>query len=172
MITATNQQIAKLNDLHIAPRKVRLIANVIKGLRTQEAEAQLLVQSKRAAEPILKLLRSAIANAKNNKKMNLENLIVKSVIVNQGPMLKRFLPRAMGRATPIHKKMSHITLILEEGSAKIANRFIITGPIKKTGKKTTKPKIAKPKMAQTEKEIRKDQKKPGFFKRLFNRKSV
>src|SRR3990167_8126182 len=121
-ITA-NQQIAKLNDLHIAPRKVRLIANVIKGLRAQEAESQLIMQNQRAAQPILKLLRSAMANAKNNKKMGLENLVVKSVIVNQGPMLKRFLPRAQGRATPIHKKMSHVTLILEETPSKVTNRF-------------------------------------------------
>ena len=172
MTTAVNQQIAKLNDLHIAPRKVRLIANVIKGLRTQEAEAQLLMQNQRAAQPILKLLRSAIANAKNNKKMSLENLVVKSVIVNQGAMLKRFLPRAMGRATPIHKKMSHIILILEEGSAKVANRFTITGPIKKSSVKKTKTKTVKPKANQPAREMKNVSEKPGFFKRLFNRKSV
>ena len=170
-ITA-NQQIAKLNDLHIAPRKVRLIANVIKGLRAQEAESQLLMQNQRAAQPILKLLRSAMANAKNNKKMGLENLVVKSVIVNQGPMLKRFLPRAQGRATPIHKKMSHVTLILEETSSKVANRFIITSPVKKAVKKKAKTKTPKAKVNQPEREIKKISEKPGFFKRLFNRKSV
>ena len=163
------QQIAKLNDLKIAPRKVRLIAGLIRGLSTQEAEAQLLFSNQRSAQPLLKLLRSAIANAKNNAKLNTDQLFIKSIIVNQGTMLKRFLPRSMGRATPIHKKLSHVVLVLEESKVKLPKRFVITPPPKKTGK-TAKAKAQKPKTVEKKAEMPKE--KSGFFKRLFQRKSV
>ena len=97
-------QTAQLNHLHMAPRKVRLVAHFIKGLSVNEAEAQLLNNSKRASVPILKLLRSAIANAKNTKQLSADNLIIKEITVNQGPMLKRWMPRAQGRATMIPAK--------------------------------------------------------------------
>ena len=106
------KQIAKLNYLHIAPRKVRLVANALRGLSVNEAEAQLLFRPQRSSEPLLKLLRSAVANAKNSQKLNADKLVIEAIQVNQGPMLKRFMPRAMGRATPIHKKMSHVILVL------------------------------------------------------------
>lgn len=162
-----NQQIAKLNYLTIAPRKVRLIANTLKGLSVQEAEAQLLLRVQRSAPPLLKLLRSAISNAKNNK-MDASKLVISSILVNQGPMLKRFLPRAMGRATPIHKKMSHVVLVLKESDKKIVNRFVITPP----AKKSTAPKKerVKPKAEGGQAEKPKDQR--GFFKKMFQRKSV
>lgn len=164
------QQKASLNDLHMAPRKVRLIANLIKGLPIQEAEAQLILQSRRAAKPLVKLLRSAVANAKNNKKLNPDQLLIKSIVVNQGTILKRFLPRAMGRATPIQKKISHITMVLEETKAKLPKRFTFIAPIKKTGKKKTKPKSEKPKSVQPN--IAKPQEKVGFFRKLFRRKTI
>src|SRR3989338_10212312 len=107
---------AKLNYLQIAPRKVRLIANALKGLAVNEAEAQLLFRPQRPAKPILDLLRSAVASAKYNHKLNPDKLMVSGIKVDQGPMIKRFLPRAMGRATPLQKKMSHVSLILEERS--------------------------------------------------------
>ena len=123
MKTAT----AKLNYLRMAPRKTRLIANMIKGLSANEAEAQLLLNPRKASEPILKLLRSAIANGKQ-KNIQLENLFVKEIRVDQGPMLKRFMPRAQGRATPIQKKTSHITLILAESEKIKKPRFKIVKP--------------------------------------------
>src|SRR3989338_4570164 len=86
------KQIAKLKYLHMAPRKVRLIADTLKGLPISEAEAQLLTRSQRVAGPLLKLLRSAIANAKNNAKLDSNKLFVESIRVDQGPMLKRILP--------------------------------------------------------------------------------
>lgn len=113
MNTDKKQSIAKLNYLKIAPRKVRLIANLLKNRSTVEAEAELLYRPQRAAKPLLKLLRSSISNAVN-KDFKKENLFISDIRVDQGPMLKRWMPRAMGRATPIHKKMSHITLILQE----------------------------------------------------------
>jgi len=130
---------AKLKHLHIAPRKVRLVANAIKGLSVNEAEAQLLFRAKRSSHVILQLLRSAVANAKNNQKLNPSNLIVKNIQVDQGPTLKRFLPRAMGRATPIHKKTSHISLILEESPKAKMPRFNIAAAKKvKSPKKENK----------------------------------
>ncbi len=162
-----NQQTAKLNYLKIAPRKVRLIANTLKGLSTQEAEAQLMLRVQRASKPLLKLLRSAVANAKN-RKMDPAKLFVGSVLVNQGPILKRSLPRAQGRATPIHKKMSHVVLTLVEAEKSFSDRFVIKPPVKKT--KGPKKERVKPKAEEVKKEA--ITKKPGFFKRIFSRKSV
>lgn len=106
--------VAKLRYLRIAPRKVRLVADLIRSKSVRQAETILRFQVKRAASPLLKLLRSAIANAKNNFKMKEQNLYVSKITVDEGPKLKRWRPRARGRAYPIHKKTSHITLILEE----------------------------------------------------------
>lgn len=159
-------QTVKLNYLKIAPRKVRLIANTLKGLSVKEAEAQLILRVQRSSEPLLKLLRSAVANARN-KKIDVSKLFVSSVLVDQGPMLKRFLPRAQGRATPIHKKMSHVTLVLSEAQNAFHNRFVINPPVKKEKNKKEAPK---PRMEEKKKEIPKE--KVGFFRRLFRRKSV
>ncbi len=165
------QVTAKLNHLHIAPRKVRLIASALKGLSVNEAEAQLLFRPQRSSKPLLKLLRSAVANAKNNQKLNPEHLVIQSIRVDQGPTLKRFLPRAMGRATPIHKKTSHIHLILEENPKIKAGRFNAASPKKvKLPKKEEKAK--NPKMAAVKKEIQKPKEKSGLFKRMFQRKSA
>lgn len=163
------QQIAKLNYLHIAPRKVRLLAHTLKGLPVQEAEAQLLLRPQRAARALLKLLRSAMTNAKNNQKLNTDQLIVSSIRVDQGPMLKRTLPRAMGRATPIHKKMSHVLLVLEDAGTQAKSRFTILPPPKKE-KKASKKKEVKSKAQELH--VPKSKEKVGFIKRLFRRKTV
>lgn len=163
------QQIAKINYLHIAPRKVRLIGDTLKGLSAQEAEAQLLLRPHRAAKALLKLLRSAVANARNNQKLNADSLFVSRLRVDQGPMLKRSLPRAQGRATPIQKKMSHVTLVLEESAKPRAQRFVINPPVKKekSAKKATAPK---PRTTAEKTKPKTD--KVGFWKRIFRRKSV
>ncbi len=121
--TDKKQAIAKLNYLKIAPRKVRLVANLLKKKNVIEAESELLYRPQRAAKPLLKLLRSSVSNAVNNKNLKKENLFVSEIRVDQGPMLKRWMPRAMGRATPIHKKMSHIILVLEEKEGDHKTRF-------------------------------------------------
>ena len=144
------EQIAKLNYLHIAPRKVRLIASILKKLPVQEAEAQLLLRPQRAAKPLLKLLRGAVANAKNNQKLNPDQLFIKDIRVDQGPMLKRSLPRAMGRATPLEKKMSHVTIILEENPQALKPRFTITPPPKKEKNKKKKMRKTEAKPKTTE----------------------
>ncbi len=164
------QATATLQYLHMAPRKVRLVADVIRGLSVNEAEAQLLYHARRAAKPLLKLLRSASANAKV-KKMDMDRLIVSRITVDQGPMLKRSLPRAMGRATPLQKKMSHIVLTLEESARSTQVRFVMVKPekAKKEEREHKAPKIPKT-TAGANGAAGKE--KSGFFKRIFNRKSV
>ncbi len=179
----SKEQIAKLRYLRIAPRKVRLVTNVVKKLSINEAEARLLTSPKRVAEPILKLLRSAIANAKNNKQMEINHLFIKEIKVDQGPVIKRLMPRARGQAGMIQKKESHITLILAESNKLKAPRFNIIKPerIKKTEfekikkQKETDIKKEKPKetlKVETKKTEIKSQKGQGFIKRMFRRKSI
>ena len=167
MITET----VKLNHLHIAPRKVRLIANAIRGLSVNEAEAQLLLRPQRPSLPLLKLLRSAVANAKNNQRVDSEKLVVGSIWVDQGPVFKRFIPRAMGRATPIQKKTSHVTLILKEVAVKAVPRFTIAVQKTETVKKEKKAQKTSAPKAEAHKEV-KPKEKAGFFRKMFNRKSV
>lgn len=116
---------AKLSNLRISPRKVRLVADLIRGAKISDAQKQLAFLSKRSSDPILKLLKSAIANAKNNLKINDENLIISKIFVDGGPVLKRYMPRAFGRAGAIRKRTSHITIELktknEKGKTKIKN---------------------------------------------------
>jgi len=103
---------AQLKHLRISPRKVRLVINVVKSMPVVEAEEQLQFINKASAPMILKLLRSAIANAVHNFKFKKEDLYIKTAYVNEGYTLKRWQPRAMGRATPLKKKSSHVTMVL------------------------------------------------------------
>lgn len=109
---------AHLRYLRMAPRKVRVMADVMKGKSVKTADAQLKFTSKSAAIPLRKLLRSAAANAKHNFNIDSDQLVVQTVRVDQGPTLKRSMPRARGMASPIHKRTSHITLILTEAIKK------------------------------------------------------
>ena len=108
------QVTAKLRHLRIAPRKVRLVADSIRGLDVLIAQNSLQLINKKTAKPILKLLNSAIANAENNFKLKKDNLYISELRVDEGPVLKRWQPRAFGRASAIHKKTSHISIILDE----------------------------------------------------------
>ncbi|OGF63324.1 50S ribosomal protein L22 [Candidatus Giovannonibacteria bacterium RIFCSPLOWO2_01_FULL_44_40] len=109
---------AHLKYFRMSPRKVRLAADVIKGKSAEEADAALSFLQKRAASALKKLLKSAVANAKHNFSVERENLFVKSIRVDQGPALKRFMPRARGIASPIRKRSSHIELILKTKNQK------------------------------------------------------
>ena len=167
------QQVAKLNYLKIAPRKVRSVADLVKGLSANEAEAQLLVQRRRPAKALLKLLRSAVANAKSNKRWNPDHLFIADFRVDQGPMIKRFLPRARGSASPIQKKMSNVTLILGLNE-NLTSKYKIVVPKKVKlppgSEKPAKNKRVKPEMKPKE-EAGEKKKGGGFFKRMFNPKS-
>jgi large subunit ribosomal protein L22 len=104
---------ARLNYLIMSPRKVRVVAKSLKGLDVSQAERQLLFSNKKASKIILKLLKSAISNAKN-KGYEEKELYIKNIIVNEGPKhLKRYYPKARGRVGQIIKKMSHIEIILD-----------------------------------------------------------
>lgn len=105
---------AHLNHLRISPRKVKLAADVVRGLNVADAEAQLKNLVKRSSDPLRKLLKSAVANAENNFKLSNSNLFVSKIFVNEGATLKRWMPRAMGRATQILKRTSNITIVLSE----------------------------------------------------------
>jgi len=105
---------ASLKYLRISPRKVRLLTNLIKGLSVKSAEANLLHISKKSSKPLLKLLKSAIANAEHNFNLDKNNLFVRAIRVDEGPALKKWRPRARGTAYPIRKRTSHIFLTLKE----------------------------------------------------------
>jgi large subunit ribosomal protein L22 len=112
---------AKLRYLRITPRKVRIVANLIRGKNVSAALAQLTFVEKRAAEPLAKLLRSAVANAEQaakDKAFDADLLTVKELMIDQGPSLRRFMPRAMGRAFKVLKKTSHISLTISDESPK------------------------------------------------------
>jgi len=105
---------AKLKNLRTSPRKVRLVANFIKGLDVAEALSQLEIQIKKSNPIMKKLLESAISNAENNFGLDKDNLYVYSAKVGAGATLKRWMPRAFGRASTILKRTSQIEIILEE----------------------------------------------------------
>ncbi len=154
---------AQLNSLRMSPQKVRLVVDLIRGMHVQDASAQLQFSRKAAAKPLYTLLQSAIANAVHNHRMDTNTLVISSIFVNEGTVLKRWMPRAQGRATPLRKRSSHITLVLSgEGSgnasAEVAapsEEVVATdAPVdtkksttKKTAKKTAtakKPRAKKP----------------------------
>ena len=100
--------------IRISSRKVKIVIDLIRGKSVKEAEAILRYTPKAATEPVLKLLNSAVANAENNLDLSADTLYVAEVFANQGPTLKRFRPRAQGRASRIRKRTSHITIILDQ----------------------------------------------------------
>jgi len=103
---------ASARYVRIAPRKARLIADQVRGLHIEKARALLQFSPRSAAEDIHKLLDSAAANAENNHDLIGDEMRVSSITVDEGPTLKRYRPRAQGRATPIHKRTSHIAVAL------------------------------------------------------------
>ncbi|MDT2768347.1 MULTISPECIES: 50S ribosomal protein L22 [Globicatella] len=100
--------------VRIAPRKVRLVVDLIRGKKIGEAMAILKYTPKSASPVVEKVLKSAIANAEHNYDLDLENLYVSEAYVNEGPTMKRFRPRAKGSASPINKRTSHITIVVSE----------------------------------------------------------
>lgn len=130
---------AIVSDVHISPRKVRLVTDSIRGKTLGQARTQLVFLGKKAAHPVLKLINSAAANASHNFQLDPERLIVKNIVVNQGRMMKRFKPRAQGRAFPIHKRSSMVQVWLEE-----------TGTSKKSASKRKPAKTPKEEQAPVE----------------------
>jgi large subunit ribosomal protein L22 len=100
--------------LRISPQKARLVADVVRGMNAENAVTTLRFMPKKAARIIRKVLESAVANADQLEAVDVDTLYVKEIIVDGGPMLKRFSPRAQGRATRILKRTSHITVVVAE----------------------------------------------------------
>ncbi|NQU83501.1 MAG: 50S ribosomal protein L22 [Parcubacteria group bacterium] len=109
---------AKLSSLRISPRKVRLVADLMRGKKVEKTIEILSLLNKKATMPLLKLLKSATANAKHNHSLSVEDLRISKITVNEGPFLKRWMPRARGRATMLRKRSSHVALALESISKK------------------------------------------------------
>ncbi len=165
------EAIAKLRYLHVAPRKVRSVADLIRKLPVGEAEAQLMLHPRRPATHILKLLRSAKANA-TQKKMDVRKLYVSEIRVDEGPKLKRYNPRARGSMAEIQKKMSHITLVLSESEAPRGREFIMPKKEKKAVKKGAKKHPKKEKEIPEKETAKPKPEKEKGMKRFFRRKAI
>jgi large subunit ribosomal protein L22 len=112
--TDGNQARASARYLRIAPNKVRQVAQHVRGMRVDEARDLLRLSPKRPARDLLKVLDSAAANAENNNGLDPDDLVVVGVVIDEGPILRRWRPRAMGRATRIRKRTTHVTVVVGE----------------------------------------------------------
>ena len=163
---------AKLRYLRIAPRKVRLVADLVRGKKAEEAQTILNFAIKKASLPLSKLLKQGIANAKNNFQIDSANLFISKITVDEGPKYKRWQARARGQAYEIQKKTSHITLILDEivKKPKKVKRTRKPKAIEKPKETIEKaPKLEKPKF-RPEVEMKKPKIERGI-KRIFKRKA-
>lgn len=109
---------AILKTYRQSPRKVRLLVDLIRGKKVEQAKTALMFADKKAASVVLKLLNSAVSNAKNNSSIDMENLFVKTASVDKGVTMKRSMPRARGSAYPINKRTSHIMIVLDVKQSK------------------------------------------------------
>jgi large subunit ribosomal protein L22 len=163
---------AQLNYLRIAPRKVRLIANLIRGKTVEQAQNILKFTIKKGSDPMIGLLKSATASATNNFHLLESNLYIAKILVNEGPKLKRSRARARGSAFEIQKKTSHIIIVLDEkekGAKKTQEGQALTKKEKKAIVKTEK---TKPAIKEFKKEIQKPKVAAGTKKPLIRRKTI
>ena len=105
---------ARARYIRVSPRKARLVTDLVKGKKVEEALNILAFTKKAFAKTLTKVINSAVANAQQNKQMDVDTLMVKRISVDGGPTLKRYIPRAMGRATMVRKRTSHVTVVLDE----------------------------------------------------------
>lgn len=124
VVTPAPKQLVRAHarSLRIAPRKMRLVTNLVKDMRLSEAMTQLSFTNKKGAVMLQKLLQSAAANAENNFSMNRDSLFIKELTCDMGPVLQRSFPRARGSAFMIRRKMSHVNVILEERAVKLKKK--------------------------------------------------
>lgn len=173
---------AHARHLHIGPRKMRLVTNLIKNMNVADAMTQLQHLEKKASPMLVKLLNSAIANATHNFSLDPKFLYIKSITTDGGKVMKRFFPRARGSAFAIHRRMSHVNIILEERKTGKASKIRL--PFLKKKEEVTPTNIDQ-KIETNIKPTNQEQKKPQLFRseeqtkmskvqnkrRLFNRKS-
>lgn len=187
--TASKNNISQLvrasaRQLRVAPRKLRLVANMVKKMHVSHALAQLRHSPKKAAPFVARLIQSAVANAKNNFKLDPEKLYIKSITADMGQAMKRYFPRARGSAFVIKRKLSHLNVVLEEksGSKPVSSKLAF---LKKASEKqkshtesieheeaVSKKEVKEPKhqkVIKTDEQIKMN--KVQNKRRLFNRKS-
>lgn len=145
---------AKLKNLRVSQRKTRLVADMIRGKDIDTARIQLQFSTKKTSEDILCLLNSAVANAKNNFRLDEGKLFVEKIVVEEGPTLKRWIPRAQGRASAIKKRTCSVIITLNE---------LVGGEDKEVAKEEKKPqaKVMKEKTVKKEAKALKSEKKSG-----------
>jgi large subunit ribosomal protein L22 len=183
---ATNENTQRLvkasaRHLHIAPRKMRPVTNLLLGMNVNDAIVQLQHMPKKAAPILIKLLKSAVANAQNNFSLDTSRLFIRSIQTDMGKLMKRYFPRARGSAFVIRRKMSHVNVVLEERKEKQAskNRLALfkkketETPASVDSQQATseKPKkgSAKQKTIKTEEQVKMNTVQQK--RRLFNRKA-
>ncbi|MHB8871704.1 MAG: 50S ribosomal protein L22 [Candidatus Doudnabacteria bacterium] len=186
--TTEKKNIVKTAEAHarfvrISPRKARLVTNLVKNMYALDALVQLRFVSKKASAVIADVIKSAISNGANNFNLKKESLFIKTITVDGGPKLKRYMPRAQGRASELRKPFSHINVLLEERAGKAKHTIAGLGFEKKV--KAEKPTEAKTSKEELSEEVNKpgvrnqvdkgeqDIKKSTVTqkRRLFNRKS-
>ncbi len=183
------QVTAKLRYLRLAPRKVRQVADAIRGKKVAEAQTILQFLVRRPVLPISKLLKSAITSARNNFQLEENNLYISKITVDEGPKLKRWMPVSRGRTNPIFKRTSHITLILDEikpsakkkikkAAQQQKESLVEQAKVEKTEETDKEADIIKRPTVHTQEERPKFEKReskklkgPGVIKRIFRRKA-
>ena len=177
---------ARATSIRMSPRKMRLVTNMVKGMPALDAIQQLQFTNKKAAQFVHDLIRSGVANASNNFKLDAESLYVKIITADSGAKLKRYMPRAQGRASEIRRPTCHLYVLLEErpkakkAKAKFAATKRIDGPVvAETSSTTTDPqneqsiersgKAPKSQVGKTPEQ--RQNSTPIKKRRLFNRKS-
>lgn len=169
---------ARLSYLHISPRKVRLVAHVLKGMDVGRAELELRAMTKHASNPLEKLLKSAIQNAVHDMGQDAARLYIKDINVDVGPVLKRMMPRAFGRGATIRKRMSHVSLVLGVRGEQKASRKKMkkkeTGPAMRIADwQDVKGEAHENRTPHREKATPASAKKSGgFVKKIFTRKVI
>lgn len=168
---------AKAKFIRVSPKKVRLVINQLKGLEVEKALDYLKFINKAAVWPVTKLIKSALANAENNFALDKKDLYIKKIIANDGPVLKRWRPRAYGRSAAIRKRSSHIELILGvRPGAKLKakpKKGVEIKEAKKEEIKIVKPEEVKKEAIKTSTKGSRDKgkEKKGFFRSIFQRKT-
>jgi large subunit ribosomal protein L22 len=175
---------ASINDLRMSPRKVRLVIDLVRKMPVDKALAQLKFTNKKATDPVIKMIESAIANGVNTYGVDRNNLFIKEIRSDEGTTLKRWMPKAHGRATVIRKRGAHVQVLLGElvDSGKHEKKVVkAEAPVKledlskeaekqtKTSKKTSKSAEASAPVKSKAK-TKSDAPEKGFASKVFNRK--
>lgn len=169
------QVTAKAKYVRIAPKKVRLVTHVLKGMSVGDAQAQLRQMAQKSVQPLSKVLASAIANAVHNVHADRNQLYIRNILVDPGPSLKRMRPRARGSGFPILKRTSHMTVILEiRGSAakEHAHEHQPEPRQETAGTGAVKEKSAKKASVRAPRKESNMQRRAGAKTRVFQRKAI